>query len=150
MGTLLLLAIVGLTCSTVTGQQIKIFAGSPDRQDDLVSLNERVLFCRVTDLSGRVSDVRNAVFLLNGIDVLLNLTAGDYIVNPERGRIEFEITQRLEGRYTCGNGNIQSINHLDVVGESLLAWDRNRYCILVPIIKGKPLGFSLTSCALNQ
>lgn len=83
--------------------------------------NERILICRVTGVDGGApSNVENAVFYLNGTDVRRNLTEQQY--TEERGRLTFEISQALEGRYTCGNesADILSNDHRDVWGKYLL------------------------------
>ena len=107
----LLLLVLILTPYGVSGQQplIKIYL------ETISNPAERTLICRETNLERIESDVENAVFYLNGSDVRGNLTAGEY--TEARGRITFPLTQALEGRFTCGNGNNRSLNSLDLAGD---------------------------------
>ena len=106
----LLLLVLVLTPYGVSGQPlIKIHL------ETISNPAERTLICRETNLEGRESDIENPVFYLNGSDVRGNLTAGEY--TEARGRITFPLTQALEGRFTCGNGNNRSLNSLDLAGD---------------------------------
>ena len=101
----LLLLVLVLTPYGVSGQPlIKIHL------ETISDPAERTLICRETNVEGRESDVENPVFYLNGSDIRGNLTAGEY--TEARGRITFPLTQALEGRFTCGNGDIRSQDSL--------------------------------------
>ena len=65
--------------------------------------SQRILICDFIDVTGTKFDVQNPVFYLNGSDVLLRLTGVQYTENAETGVLTFEITQELEGYYTCDN-----------------------------------------------
>ena len=103
-----------LTCTGVASQRTEIFARDPS------SSTERILQCRFRDVAGREWDVKNARFFLNGTNII-NL-APEYEEDREKGIITFEMTQELEGEYTCDNESEvveRSSDHLLVVGECI-------------------------------
>ena len=111
-----------LTCTGVASGSTEI---SPRESR---SSTERVLQCRFTDLAGREWDVKNARFYRNGTNIV-NLMP-EYEEDRERGIITFEMTQELEGKYTCDNESVSlSSNHQLVVGECHL-------CIIAGMIDG--------------
>ena len=82
--------------------------------------SQRILICDFKDATGTRFDVQNPVFYLNGSDVLLRLTGVQYTENAERGMLTFEMTQELEGYYTCDNSSDDvplSLDPVPVVGE---------------------------------
>ena len=109
------LLLLALTCSTaVTAQRTEISAGTTP-----TGSSQRILICDFTDEQGDEFDVKNARFYVNEINVL-NRTDRQYTENEERGTLTFEITQELEGYYTCDNESTHvplSHNSLPVVGE---------------------------------
>ena len=91
-----------LSVRVVTGQflpqigQITVFSQP---------VNEKRLFCEVTTGTGVLQPLRSATFYLNDTDVLDLLTGNEVRFDDfgERRIILFELTQALEGVYTCGN-----------------------------------------------
>ena len=110
------LLLLALTCSAtaVTAQRTEISAGTTP-----TGSSQRILICDFIDEQGDEFDVENARFFLNGTNVL-DLTDRQYMENEERGTLMFEMTQELEGYYTCDNESAHvplSHNSLPVVGE---------------------------------
>ena len=114
-----------LTCTGVASQLTKV---SPR---DSSSTTERVLQCKFTDLANMKWDVKNARFYLNGTNVVSLLS--EYEEDRERGIITFEMTQELEGEYTCDNESASvplSLHPLLVVGEYI------HLCIIIGTMDG--------------
>ena len=86
-------------------------------------VNEKRLFCDARPLSGQPAlPVENAEFYLNGSDVLRMLHGSEARFEDSGGRmtIVFQLTQELEGVYTCGNGtDYRSSNSLTFVCKSM-------------------------------
>ena len=81
-------------------------------------VNEKRLFCEVTTGTGVIQPLRNATFYLNDTDVLDLLTNNNVTFDDSGGRrtIIFELTQELEGVYTCGyDTDYRSDNSLTLV-----------------------------------
>ena len=100
-----------LTCTGVASRSTNIFARGSS------SSTERVLQCRFTDVAGREWDVKNARFYRNGTNIVSLMP--EYKEDRERGTITFEMTQELEGKYTCNNESVPLSSDLLVVGECI-------------------------------
>ena len=103
----LLLLLFPLAVRLVTGQflpQIGVITvpGQP--------VNEKRLFCQVTTGTGVIQPL---TFYLNDTDVLDLLTYNEVRFDDSGGRrtIIFQLTQELEGVYTCGNDTAYRSNN---------------------------------------
>ena len=110
----LLLLVFILVHSEVSGQQPQIRIILQTISDRADPAEPRTLICRAMNLDGSTTDVEDPVFYLNGTDIRHNVTD----ITTGAGRITFQLTQALEGHYTCGIGTTDtlSINSLDLVG----------------------------------
>lgn len=70
---------------------------SPDQQ------NIRTLYCEVSDGQGGDLPVENVEYYVDNDIILQDVLTGEEIEHGDDGATIFEITQALEGRYTCGN-----------------------------------------------
>lgn len=109
----LLLLVFLLVHSEVSGQQQQIRIILRTVSDPADPAEPRTLICRAMNVDATTTDVEDAVFYLNGTDIRHNVTD----ITTGVGRITFQLTQALEGRYTCGSGTTaRSMNFLDLVG----------------------------------
>ena len=108
LATLLLCALaVSLRARLVTGQP-KINIGQITIEDQPV--NEKRLFCEVTTNTDTTETFPNGKFYRNGDDLEDLLPGSEFRFEDtgDRRRIVFQLTQELEGVYTCGNGTFRS------------------------------------------
>ena len=102
-----ILALLGLVLSQVTSGHTQ-FTPNIRLGSQSSSPNAKRLICVIeTGVPNVVVPVINTVFYLNGEDVTHRLTGGEFVL-PSDGVIDFELSQDLEGCYTCGNGSYTS------------------------------------------
>ena len=97
---LLCVVVVHVTCQPFL-PEIRLHTLAPGS-----SRNQKKLVCVIRTLEGYEVEVTNTEFYLNGSDVRGMLTGNEY--DLVAGRITFELTQKLEGYYTCGNSSFES------------------------------------------
>jgi hypothetical protein len=137
------LLLLALTCSAtaVTAQRTEISAGTTP-----TASSQRILICDFIDEQGDEFDVKNARFFLNETNVL-DLTDRQYVENEERGTLMFEMTQELEGFYTCNNESARvplSHNSLPVVASPIADTSVPQYYV-------QPVGGSVEMmCGIKQ
>ena len=86
----LALSIVGVSSQTT---RVSLGTSVPENRE---------LICIVENLVGQQTRLSDAVFYLNGMDVRMNLTSGEY--TEGNGEITFLMRPELEGEYTCYAG----------------------------------------------
>lgn len=100
--TLSFLGVLVLVCESTFTPTIRLSPIPPS------SDNKKTLLCEVevAGSPGSRVPVLNAQFYLNGSDVIDQLTRSEYELS--NGEITFELSQDLEGYYTCGNDTYTS------------------------------------------
>ena len=100
--TLSFLGVLVLVCESTFIPTIRLSPIPPSSE------NQKTLLCEV-EVAGRPGSrvpVLYAQFYLNGSDVIDQLTGGEYELSD--GSITFELSQGLEGCYTCRNDTYSS------------------------------------------
>ena len=134
----LLIAMATDSFAQVPTKQPEVVTFSITRSDTFFRPTKVTLSCMSTE------DLRDARYLrkLNGQTDLLNIV-DENGVETQGDQVTFEVTPDLEGVYFCENGNVTSLNQVEIVGELTLGnktmlqsfTDFVCFAVVVPFLK---------------